>query len=596
MPTSQQINDINSAYALTISTGDASHYYDALSAAGIYYGSMAHGVVNADSLIGIVANNYAKNKIDGDFASGLFDQRRDALMLELATRDYALRSTQTDWNLTGRQISDYHDAAYQTVFPELSGAAEGWTPYYEVRALNDYDFWLVTSSADLSQYLSYFRMNIPLTVGDATAKNYALQWFQDMDPFVFNLSQMKFIIGDDVLAKSLLQWAATHTGFLDSKQSYLFEQKPYAPANDTDASGFLGRFIHGLLIEEAVSGTSNILHASTDYKEISFDRSDLPTTPHGTEFDHVINQTIGTANELTLAGYNSEWMQSDSYKLSNPYYWGLDPHNIVNINGATFIAGNAATSANKDGNLVVLQGDVTSFTLNSTSQFILVGNEKDNEITLVNPDQGFVFSGAGNDHIIVSGVADNSWGIILPVMIDTGSGNDTIEFQDSSHFFVGYVMTPDGGHDVAVGNLEKYWPSDPASDYSAPLNNFLLSGLSLTDLDLEKTLVAQRTTTIHASEQWYEIDYVTNWWDVKYTLSGNDGATSIEIGTYSFSSNKAYYISTDVLYGDYTVDFGMSSEWTGSAHVINGYFGRSQVLIHSRWLIWTKMTTRTAWQ
>ncbi|RUX39575.1 hypothetical protein EN994_32735 [Mesorhizobium sp. M7A.F.Ca.CA.002.09.1.1] len=162
-------------------------------------------------------------------------------------------------------------------------------------------------------------------------------------------------------------------------------------------------------------------------------------------------------------------------------------------------------------------------------------------------------------------------------MIDTGSGNDTIEFQDSSHFFVGYVMTPDGGHDVAVGNLEKYWPSDPASDYSAPLNNFLLSGLSLTDLDLEKTLVAQRTTTIHASEQWYEIDYVTNWWDVKYTLSGNDGATSIEIGTYSFSSNKAYYISTDVLYGDYTVDFGMSSEWTGSAHVINGYFGRSQV-------------------
>ncbi len=48
---------------------------------------MAHGVVNADSLIGIVANNYAKNKIDGDFASGLFDQRRDALMLELATRD-----------------------------------------------------------------------------------------------------------------------------------------------------------------------------------------------------------------------------------------------------------------------------------------------------------------------------------------------------------------------------------------------------------------------------------------------------------------------------------------------------------------------------
>lgn len=562
MPTAQQIADIQAAYAQTVATGDASLYYAALSNAGITYGTFALGVVGDNTLVGVVANNYADNKIDGDFASNLFDGRREVLMLELAVRDYEARSVSADWELTGKQISDYHDAAYQTVFSELPGAAEGWVPYYEVRALDDYEFWM---GGTASAFLSYAKMNVPLTFGTPEQVNYAFQWFQDMDPFVFNATQLKFVPGDNVLAKSLIEWGARTTGFLDATKSYLLNDQPYAPADEEDHAGFLGRYIHGLLMEETLQGSSSMLALSSDHKQISFGASSLPT--NWIEFKQVVGQTMGTVNGPGLAGYAEDWTTSSLYKVTAPSYFGLDPHGISNLTGATLVMDQGVTIDSKDGNFIVMQGDVDDIVISNTYQFMLVGNDRDNTITTSSSDLGYIASGAGNDHIIVSGVADTRYVYLtLPMMIDSGSGNDTIEFQDNTPklgYWAGYVMSSDGGHDKLINNTYKYNDSDPNSSYSGTMSSIYLKDIAIGDIILEKTLVATRQEITHVSYQWYETDYIEDWYDVSYKYKSSDGATSIDLGIFSWVHTHENWVSTDtddtddVTYIDFTVDWHM---------------------------------------
>lgn len=184
-------------------------YYDVLAEANVLYGELARGVVLDNTFSGIVANNYASNKLVNDKGGSYSALEQTSLKRELMNRDFSARENAAFSDITGQLISDYHDLSFRDVFAGVSSPEEAWTAYHIVRTLDDYDAWLVGSPLD---YISLAtRMWTNYITGDADARGHASAWLQDMTFAQFqilNTATDDLEYGDGVLTTSFLEWWA----------------------------------------------------------------------------------------------------------------------------------------------------------------------------------------------------------------------------------------------------------------------------------------------------------------------------------------------------------------------------------------------------
>jgi hypothetical protein len=559
MPTSSQIAAIQAAYQQMLISHDPEGYYAALSDAGIYYGNLALGVVRDDTFFGAFANNFAKNKIDGDLGLNSFTTMRGELMYQLAVRDYSNRSQSIDWQLSGNIISDYHDDAFATVFG-ISQAAEAWTPYYEVRALDDFQSWLPTSALDPSPYLDYVRMHVPLNSSEPIAHAFAVQWFQDIEYFLIDFVDVKFIWGDDVIGETIKEYRGAN---LTTRETKLLAADTYDPTSETDISGFLGYGIRTLFMNEMLQKTSGltpaeVIQINASNSIISFQTAGLSYANFS--LSDVVSHTLSTVNGLSAQSYAQDWFHSDVSTVIEALY-GTNLYSSTNLTSANLILQDDTVVSNESHSFNVMRGDVNNATLNGSSQSILVGNDQDNVLVVTDTNEAVVYGGDGDDRIEISGVNDYTGWLVKTIIVDTGAGDDTIVFNDDTLnglFSLVTVMSENGGHDVIENNGKKVDVANPDSDYAWHLNYILLDGLETSDLVIQKTLVDQRATEQTVETTDFRTTLNTDWWDVHYVLGTTDGTTSLDLGTFSFSKSVITSIGLTEGHVDSELDLGLS--------------------------------------
>lgn len=125
--------------AVEIATA-AAQYYDVLIAGGVGYGTLAKQVVLDNELAGIVANRYARNKLENDKGHTFTAAERAAVQKELVLRDFVAREAASFADISGSAISDYHDETFQNVISPTIAPQEAWTAYHVVRAMNNTEF------------------------------------------------------------------------------------------------------------------------------------------------------------------------------------------------------------------------------------------------------------------------------------------------------------------------------------------------------------------------------------------------------------------------------------------------------------------------
>ena len=205
--TPQQIQELTDAFNAAIADPTKENiaaYYDVLNSSGFEYGGLAQGVVLDTGFAGLLANNFAENKIENDQGGVFSDAESLSLNIELMERDFQQRQLSGFDRLSGQEISNYHDAAFAEVFPALPSPAEAWTPYYMVRALGDFEVWRTDGIVAYTEI--YASMLGAYLQGDVNAN----RWLQDItDGFIFSLETGIPELGDGVFRITVLEYLAS---------------------------------------------------------------------------------------------------------------------------------------------------------------------------------------------------------------------------------------------------------------------------------------------------------------------------------------------------------------------------------------------------
>ena len=182
-------------------------YYTILDGADIIYGSLAQGVVLNNTFAGILANNYAENKLVNDKGASFSALEQESLKVEIMNQDFLARGAVAFADITGQTISGYHDLSFSDVFTGVNGPEEAWTLYHIVRALNNYESWLAD---DMFAYVGLAKeMWLAYIAGDTSSRSHASMWLQDMSPSQFQMldtSTGDLVYGDGVFTTTALEW------------------------------------------------------------------------------------------------------------------------------------------------------------------------------------------------------------------------------------------------------------------------------------------------------------------------------------------------------------------------------------------------------
>ncbi len=399
-------------------------YYQALADEGFAYGAMAKGVVLDNSFVGVVANNYAENKLERDFGSE-YDTRRLEIQRELMQADHQARLNAGWADINGEQIADYHIVVFNDLYPSVPNAHEAWTAYHIIQALGDSEFWLTSSTA--GQSLLFFQM-IGMQLGSATAPAYAnaFEWVQDMRSFyVLDKREWSWTKGDGVRDASLAEYFGSQV--LDFSNQHI---KPLTQkANDFDAR---------LWTQSAETLFQDAILARNGFDQATLDG--LFSTTGG-------RLQIDTARAAEIASAGNDWLGAIKLGLKASIFGALN---------ATTWSAMTEGSASTDSLYAAIDGmNVSKITFQKDASTLTAGHA--NELLLGDSTAGDFYAGDLGAFIFASGGADALYGGAGKDILVGGTGADLLKSAGDSD-----ILDGGAGNDV-------YDISQSAQDLLGPL-------------------------------------------------------------------------------------------------------------------------------
>ena len=385
-------------------------YYQALADEGFAYGAMAKGVVVDSGFAGVVANNYAENKLEKDFGSE-YDTRRLEIQRELMQADYQARVDNAWADINGEQIARYHIAVFNRLYPSIPNAHEAWTAYHIIQALGDSESWLTSSTA--GQSLLFFQM-IGKQLGSATAPAYAnaFEWVQDMRSFyVLDKRDWSWTKGDGVRDASLAEFFGSQV--LDFSNQHI---KPLTQkANDSDAR---------LWTQSAETLFQDAILARNGFDQATLDG--LFSTTGG-------RLQIDTARAAEIASAGNDWLGAIKLGLKASIFGALN---------ATTWSAMTEGSASTDSLYAAIDGmNVSKITFQKDASTLTAGHA--NELLLGNSTAGDFYAGDLGAFIFASGGADALYGGAGKDILVGGTGADLLKSAGDSD-----ILDGGAGNDV----------------------------------------------------------------------------------------------------------------------------------------------------
>lgn len=546
--------------------GDAETYYTVLNERDPY-GALALGVYRDNTFSGILANNYAHNKLENDLSYSYGSSFRAAVQLGLMQADFAQRQAQNTeglgyLNLPARTISDYHDDVFATVFGAISAQA-AWLPYYVVRVQDDYSIIYASSVARIATYFDIIVEQF--TSDDPTTQQQAFEWLQDMRAgLVYEPSSGDWQWGDRVFLESLVESGAQLVGVSEYEADIMAFSLGLGAENPVVSAALEGAATAHFL-EQAGGALFN-----TESGGASFDVADISDATHQQQIVELLKLGIkfdiaeGDLEEAKGDGadYGDSFELIDGFTPISVGFQTDQPYGSGSEEDSLLIGGEEATLIGLTGSDLIYSGAGASTGLGGEGEDILIGGNGANKLygglgaDKVRDGEGADIVDGGQDDDEITLTDDNAGDTII-----IGEGSDTItggSATDRLHLRVSALSgdPDDAGSTIPLlGGLFLY----PAWEYGNPIGPQITYAFDPVHYD--------NYEDGEISPYYPEIGMFR----IEYSFEGGDLRISVLDQSNWDIQNPEYELVSETLIQNYEAgDFGLSFEEIAHPYVNDG--------------------------